>query len=145
MNGKNIGQFHYDFPEVENGTKGEIPVVIESIFLMKKMYVDKLTYSSGKVDYMMRGKGLTQELIKKAAEKMKAEQCTLIDNFTKSDQRIKYIYNVDGQEYTIRWNDWLNKKRPSRPHSKAAIGSQNRTKNGVRVDIHDKAALEDLS
>ena len=60
--GSNLGQFHSDFPTI-NG-HDEMPKAIESIFLMKKMYVDKLQDSTGEVDYMIRGKGLTQESIK---------------------------------------------------------------------------------
>ena len=69
LRGTNLGQFHSDFPEVSGGTKGEVPVSIHSIFLMKKVYLDVLTDSSGKIDYMIRGKGLTQASIKAAAEK----------------------------------------------------------------------------
>ena len=57
LRGSNLGQFHSDFPEVNGGTKGEVPVSIHSIFLMKKVYLDVLTDSSGKIDYMVRGKG----------------------------------------------------------------------------------------
>ena len=64
LKGKMLGQFHSDFPEIAEGNPGEIPHSIESIFLMKKLYIDKLTDSSGKIDYMFRGKGLTQECIK---------------------------------------------------------------------------------
>ena len=70
LKGKQLCQFHSDFPEVEGGAKGEVPYSIESIFLMKKLYVDKLTDSSGKIDFMIRGKGLTQECIKSAASKV---------------------------------------------------------------------------
>ena len=69
LRGKNLGQFHSDFPEVAGGKKGETPWSIESYFLMKKLYVDKLTDSSGKIDFMIRGKGLTQESIKRTAER----------------------------------------------------------------------------
>ena len=37
---------------------------------MKKVYLDVLTDSSGKIDYMVRGKGLTQASIKSAADKL---------------------------------------------------------------------------
>ena len=60
--GKNLGQFHSDFPEI-NGHK-EMPQAIESYFLMKKMYIDKLQDSTGDIAYMIRGKGLTQNSIK---------------------------------------------------------------------------------
>ena len=50
-----------------------------------------------------------------AAEMMK-EDCILLDQYKRGDIRIRYEYK--GNEYTVRWNDWLNKKRPSRPHLK---------------------------
>lgn len=50
------------------------------------------------------------------AEKMKEEQCTLIDEYQTNSKRITYRYDIDGQTYTVRWLDWLNKKKPSRPH-----------------------------
>ncbi|KAK8836043.1 hypothetical protein M9Y10_040103 [Tritrichomonas musculus] len=64
--GTNLGQFHSDFPSINN--HDEMPWSIESLFLMKKMYVDKLTDSTGEIDYMIRGKGLTQNSIKHAAK-----------------------------------------------------------------------------
>ena len=65
--GKDLGQFHNDFPTI-NG-HNEVPVAIESFFLMKKMYVDKLQDSTGEIDYMIRGKGLTTKSIIHAAKK----------------------------------------------------------------------------
>ena len=64
--GSNLGQFHSDFPTI-NG-HDEIPVSIESYFLMKKMYIDKLQDSTKQIDYMIRGKGLTQASIKYATD-----------------------------------------------------------------------------
>ena len=78
LKGKNLCQFHSDFPEIPNGTKDEVPVSIHSIFIAKKIYLDVLTDSiyldvltdsSGKIHFMFRGKGLTQESIKAAAER----------------------------------------------------------------------------
>ena len=63
--GKNMGQFHSDFPTI-NG-HDDMPVAIESYFIMKKMYVDKLQDSTGDIDYMIRGKGLTLNSILYAA------------------------------------------------------------------------------
>ena len=60
--GKNMGQFHSDFDPI-NG-HNEIPHAIESVFIAKKIYVDKLTDSSGEISYHIRGKGLTQQSIK---------------------------------------------------------------------------------
>ena len=68
LKGTNLGQFHSDFPTINN--HDEIPVSIHSIFLMKKMYVDVLTDSSNDIDYMFRGKGLTQTSIKQAAKRI---------------------------------------------------------------------------
>ena len=58
LRGNQLGQFHSDFPTI-NG-RDEIPVSIHSIFLPKKIYIDELHDSSGEIDYMIRGKGLTQ-------------------------------------------------------------------------------------
>ena len=60
--GKNLGQFHCDFPSI-NG-HDEMPESIEAFFLMKKMYVHMITDSTGEIDYVIRGKGLTQNSIK---------------------------------------------------------------------------------
>jgi hypothetical protein len=60
--GSEMGQFHSDFAPI-NGHK-EVPHTVEAIFLMKKMYIDKLTDSSGEISYHVRGKGLTQNSIK---------------------------------------------------------------------------------
>ncbi len=65
--GTDLGQFHSDFPTINN--HDEMPVSIESYFLMKKMYIDKLQDSTGQTDYMIRGKGLTQASIKYAADR----------------------------------------------------------------------------
>ena len=68
LRGTSLGQFHSDFPTINNHS--EIPVSTHSIFLMKKMYVDELTDSTGDIDYMIRGKGLTQTSIKQVAKRM---------------------------------------------------------------------------
>jgi len=65
--GKNMGQFHNDYPAIKG--HDEIPKSIESYFVQKKLYIDKLQDSTGEIDYMIRGKGLTQESIKYTAEK----------------------------------------------------------------------------
>lgn len=50
------------------------------------------------------------------AEALTKENCTLISKYERGDKRITYTY--EGQEFTVRWDDWKNKKRPSRPHLK---------------------------
>ena len=53
--GTKLVQFHSDFSNISN--HDEMPVAIESYFLMKKMHVDKLQDSTGDIDFMIRGKG----------------------------------------------------------------------------------------
>ena len=60
--GKSLGQFHSDFEPINNHK--ETPYAIESIFVAKKIYMDKLTDSTGDIGYHLRGKGITQQSIK---------------------------------------------------------------------------------
>ena len=60
--GENLGQFHCDFPAIKDHK--EMPWSIEAYFLMKKMYIHKITDSSNDIDYVIRGKGLTLNSIK---------------------------------------------------------------------------------
>ena len=69
LKGKELCQFHSDFPEVKGGQIGEVPVAKLSIFLMKKLYLDVLTDSSGKIDYMTRAKGICPSAISSCAKK----------------------------------------------------------------------------
>ena len=64
--GKSMGQFHSDFDPIK-GNK-ETPCSIESYFIAKKIYIDKLTDSSGAIDYHIRGKGITKNSIKHIAD-----------------------------------------------------------------------------
>ena len=59
---KNIGQFHSNFEPI-NG-HDETPHPIESIFIAKKIYMDKLTDSTGDIWYHLRGNGIAQQSIK---------------------------------------------------------------------------------
>ena len=65
--GKQMGQFHSDFTSM-NGRE-DVKYAVESIFLMKKMYIDKLLLSDDTIDYMIRGKGITTESIKAVAHR----------------------------------------------------------------------------
>ena len=51
---------------------------------------------------------------KLVSDAMKKENCELIEEYKRGDLRIKYLY--EGNEYSVRWSDWINKTRPSRPH-----------------------------
>ncbi|KAK8841976.1 hypothetical protein M9Y10_006325 [Tritrichomonas musculus] len=48
------------------------------------------------------------------AEELAKENCILISKYERGDKRITYTY--EGQQYTVRFDDWKCKKRPSRPH-----------------------------
>ena len=88
MIGSELGQFHSDFPAIHNHK--EVPWAVESYFLGKKMYIDKITDSTGDIDYMIRCKGISQDSIKHA----------YTNNFNNDPMRLyKYIY--DGHTYTF--------------------------------------------
>ena len=55
-------QFHSDFEPINSHDK--TPHVIELIFVAKKIYMDKLTDSTGDIGYHIRDKGYTQQSIK---------------------------------------------------------------------------------
>ena len=57
LRGKNMGQFHTDF--TSDSGREDVQCAVESIFLMKKMYIDQLLMSDGTLETMTRGKGLT--------------------------------------------------------------------------------------
>ncbi len=61
LKGTNLGQFHTDFSSFTG--REDVEHAIESIFLMKKMYIDKLHMKDGTVEFMFRGKGLTTKSI----------------------------------------------------------------------------------
>ncbi|KAK8892159.1 hypothetical protein M9Y10_029382 [Tritrichomonas musculus] len=50
------------------------------------------------------------------ANEMAKENCILISEYHRGDERIKYTY--ENNEYSVRWYDWMKKERPSRPHLK---------------------------
>ncbi|MBQ8206642.1 MAG: hypothetical protein IJZ77_04190 [Bacilli bacterium] len=70
--GKGMGQFHSDFEPIkkedDEEDKKETPLSIESYFIAKKIYIDKLTDSTKAIDYHVRGKGLTKNSIKHLAK-----------------------------------------------------------------------------
>ncbi|KAK8843693.1 hypothetical protein M9Y10_024756 [Tritrichomonas musculus] len=51
---------------------------------------------------------------KLVADEMLKENCILISEYKRGSIRIKYMF--EGNEYSVRWDDWKNKTRPSRPH-----------------------------
>ena len=65
--GKNLGQFHSDFEPLYDG--GNNPVSIESYFLGKKAYIDKLQDDEGNNGFHIRMKGVTGSCIELEANK----------------------------------------------------------------------------
>ena len=65
LRGTNMGQFHPDFEEM---TPGKTPYAIKSIFISKKIYIDKLTDETGKIGYHFRMKGIPSICIKEKAK-----------------------------------------------------------------------------
>ncbi len=65
--GKNLGQFHNDFDEVENG------YAYKSIFVGKKMYVDMLKNEKGEEGIHYRMKGVNLDCVKLYAEENNIE------------------------------------------------------------------------
>jgi hypothetical protein len=60
--GSDMNQFHSDFTS-DNG-RTDVVYAIESIFLGKKMYCDKLLLNDGSVDYMSRMKGVGLDTVR---------------------------------------------------------------------------------
>ena len=87
--GTNLGNFHCDFPSI-NG-HDEMPFSVEAYFLMKKMYVHKITDSSNEIDYVIRGKGLTQKSI----------QYAFRDKQFNGNVMELYKHLYEGNEYTF--------------------------------------------
>ena len=70
--GKDTGQFHPDFPVIcgENGKspdgknkESDMPISVESYFLGKKMYCDKLVDKDGNIGYHLRMKGIPNDTL----------------------------------------------------------------------------------
>ena len=81
--GKNLGQFHNDFDEVENG------YAYKSIFVGKKMYVDMLKNEKDESGIHYRMKGVNLDCVKLYAEE---NNCEIFDIYNK-------LYN--GEEITF--------------------------------------------
>ena len=58
--GKDTGQFHPDFPLIGSSS---MPISVESYFIGKKTYCDKLIDSEGNVGYHLRMKGIPNETL----------------------------------------------------------------------------------
>ena len=85
LKGTNLGQFHTDFASFTG--REDVQHAIESIFLMKKMYIDKLLMSDGTIEYMFRGKGLTtNSILALAEEKFNGDLMALYEDLFTGDK-----------------------------------------------------------
>ena len=84
LKGTNLGQFHTDFSSFTG--REDVEHAIESIFLMKKMYIDKLLMKDGTVEFMFRGKGLTtKSILALARESFNNDLMTLYEDLFKGN------------------------------------------------------------
>ena len=67
LRGTKMGQFHPDFEEI---TPGKMPYAIKSIFISKKVYIDKLIDETGKIAYHYRMKGIPPVCIEEKAKQL---------------------------------------------------------------------------
>ena len=56
--GSDLGQFHSDFTSDDG--RDDVDCAVESYFIMKKTYIDKLRFTDGTYGYMSRAKGIPQ-------------------------------------------------------------------------------------
>ena len=96
------------------GGSGEVPVAIHSIFLMKKLYLDILIDSSGKIHFMFRGKGLSQESIYVTAKRYGGIEKLYLAiyngeqvSFDLADGAPSFTFNKD---FTVKSNDHFIRK-----------------------------------
>jgi hypothetical protein len=64
--GKDLGQFHSDFPEINR----ESTYAKHSMFCSKKIYIDELVNKNGDVGYVCRMKGVKQDVIAITANRL---------------------------------------------------------------------------
>ncbi|MCB1713155.1 MAG: hypothetical protein KDH96_11985, partial [Candidatus Riesia sp.] len=113
--GTNLGQFHCDF----NFQSDETPYAVESIFLTKKVYCDKVRVINNGIEefkYHIRMKGISTNAV---LNKCKELNCTPMELYLKlyngetlefnlvGGSMIKFKYNTD---YTISTYDEFNRK-----------------------------------
>ena len=94
--GEGLGQFHSDFP-----TEGfdQMPHALESYFLMKKFYIDKLCVDgSDVVRYMYRCKGISNESMDNFVQRELDGNYMLVYEYLFSDSKNEMIFDLlDGK------------------------------------------------
>ena len=106
--GNQLGNFHSDFEPINNHKETdkvschevETPISIESYFITKKVYIHKLTDSTGDIDYTIRCKGVTKQAL--------IHRCYKIGfmNLYKSlFEGHKQVFNLAEQAPVFKFND----------------------------------------
>lgn len=94
--GKNLGQFHNDFDEVENG------YAYKSIFVGKKMYVDMLKNEENKQGIHYRMKGVNLDCVKLYSEE---NNCEIFDIYNKLYNGEILTFNLLKAKPCFKMND----------------------------------------
>ncbi len=112
--GSRLGQFHSDFALVNDHPK--MPIATESIFVMKKTYIDKLVNEDGDVAFHCRMKGVPLDVIVNRANELfdgvpcyvrdglvypKCNTCDDVDNDDQYSILQLYRSLYDGDEITF--------------------------------------------
>lgn len=101
LNGKQLGQFHIDFSS--DVCKGELKAV-ESIFLGKKCYIDKLEGDKkGVYDYHIRMKGVSDASIRHFKEKNNTDYMSIYDDLYKGNS-LQFDLACDGLKCCFEYN-----------------------------------------
>ena len=97
--GKNLGQFHNDFDEVENG------YAYKSIFVGKKMYIDMLKNDKNEYGIHYRMKGVNLDCVKLYAEELRrTEGPNNLSSCASLEEAIFVIYNKLYNDEIIKFN-----------------------------------------
>ena len=97
-----MGQFHNDF----DSDKGTPEYAVESYFIGKKIYVDKLQLKEGGFDYHVRCKGISKDAIKaevKDGDYLKLYEKLYNDETIRFDLAAGVSFNQNSN-YTINTN-----------------------------------------
>ena len=94
--GKNLGQFHNDFDEVENG------YAYKSIFVGKKMYVDMLKNEKNKQGIHYRMKGVNLDCVKLYSEE---NNCEIFDIYNKLYNNEEITFDLLKAKPCFKMND----------------------------------------
>ena len=94
--GKNLGQFHNDFDEVENG------YAYKSIFVGKKMYVDMLKNEKNESGIHYRMKGVNLDCVKLYSEE---NNCEIFDIYNKLYNNEEITFDLLKAKPCFKMND----------------------------------------